>query len=63
MPYGKLWRLDISAALKGQEKIAQGRVEGEARSGALGDGSPTIRHPVGVQHSSRPDCRALSGRR
>ena len=34
------WRLDISAALKGQEKLAQGRVEGEARSGALGHGHP-----------------------
>jgi hypothetical protein len=30
------WRLDIYAALKGQNKIAQGRAQGEARSVALG---------------------------
>ncbi len=50
-------RLDISAALKGQEKIAQGRVEGVARSGALGHRPPTKGHPEGVQHTSRPHCR------
>ena len=51
-------RCFLMGALKGQEKIAQGRVEGEARSSALGDGPPTIRHPEWVQHNSRPDRRA-----